>query len=67
MDDGYFSLGLDARAGITFLFKNSYGMFLEYDFKSFSAEFSSEAPGGTVTLEPTFSTNSISLGMTFRF
>ena len=25
------------------------------------------APGGTVTLEPTFSTNSISLGMTFRF
>jgi len=42
-------------------------MFLEYAFKTFSAEFSSNAPGGTVTLEPTFTTNSLSLGMTFRF
>jgi len=67
LDDSYFSIGLDARVGLTFLFNESYGIFLEYAFKRFTAEFSSDVTAGTAILEPTLSTNSLSLGMTFRF
>jgi hypothetical protein len=67
LDDVYFSLGLDARAGITYLFNNSYGMFLEYAFKRFNPEFSSTVPAGTITLKPTFTADIFSVGMIFRF
>jgi len=67
LDDSYFNIGLDARAGITFLFNERYGVFLEYAFKRFSSEFNSDVTAGTAILKPTLSSNTLSFGMTFRF
>jgi opacity protein-like surface antigen len=67
LDDTYYSVGFDARFGISALIKKSYGLFLEYGFKRFSPSFDSDVPGGTVSLEPTFSTHNFSVGISFRF
>ena len=67
LDDTYNSLGFDSRIGINVLMKKSYGLFLEYGFKSFSPSFDSGAPGGTISLEPTLKTHNFSLGVSFRF
>ena len=67
LDDSYFSLGFDLRCGTSVLIKKSYGIFLEYGFKRFSPTFNSDVPGGTISLEPTFSTHNFSVGVSFRF
>ena len=67
LDDTYFSLGFDVRCGINVLIKKSYGVFLEYGFKKFSPTFNSDVPGGTISLDPTFSTHNFSVGISFRF
>lgn len=67
LDDTYFSVGFDARFGMSALITKSYGLFLEYGFKRFSPSFNSDVPGGTISLEPTFSTHNFSVGISFRF
>jgi len=67
LDDTYYSLGIDARIGTGFLIKKSYGLFLEYGYKRFSPSFDSDVPGGTISLDPTFSTHNFVGGMSFRF
>jgi len=68
LEDTYFNMGLDARGGVTILIKESYGVLVEYGFKSFSPSFSSVASGGgQISLEPTFNTHNLVIGMTFRW
>ncbi|CAB5109215.1 hypothetical protein D3OALGA1CA_1919 [Olavius algarvensis associated proteobacterium Delta 3] len=68
LEDTYFSMGIDARGGVSVLLKESYGIVLEYGYKSFSPSFTSEARGGgQIALEPTFNTHNVVIGMTFRW
>lgn len=67
LDDTYDSFGFDTRIGINVLMKKSYGLFLEYGFKRFSPSFDSNVPGGTLSLDPTFSTHNFVGGISFRF
>lgn len=67
LDDTYYSLGFDVRAGICVLITKSYGLFFEYGYKRFSPSLDSDVPGGTISLEPTFSTHNFAGGISFRF
>ena len=67
LDDTYYSLGIDVRIGTCVLITKSYGLFLEYGYERFSPSFDSNVPGGTISLEPTFSTHNFVGGMSFRF
>jgi len=67
LDDTYYSLGIDTRIGICVLIKKSYGLFLEYGYKRFSPSFDSDVPGGTLSLEPTFTTHNFVGGISFKF
>lgn len=67
LDDSYFSMGFDGRIGITYLINPSMGVSLEYGFKRFNPTYKTDVPGGTISLEPTFSTHIFSAGISFRF
>ena len=67
IDDSYFSIGFDGRAGISYLINPSIGVSLEYGFKRFSPTFKTDVQGGTISFEPTFSTHTFSAGISFRF
>lgn len=68
LEDTYVNMGLDARGCIAILIKESYGVLVEYGFRSFSPSFTSDARGGgEISLEPTFNTHTFVVGMTFRW
>jgi hypothetical protein len=68
LEDTYFVLGIDARGGVTVLIDESYGVFLEYGYRSFAPSFESYAfGGGKITFEPTIETHNLVLGFTWRW
>lgn len=67
LEDSSWTLGFDTRVGITLLFTDIWGGFIEYRYVQTKPSLRSETGGGTVTYEPTFDTNSVVLGFTRRF
>lgn len=67
LEDTSWNLGYDVRAGITYFFWKTTGMFLEYRYTRFSQSFERTNAFGAFVLDPTFRTNHIFLGGSFRF
>lgn len=67
LDDTSWGLGFDGRAGITYFIWRTTGIFLEYRYTYFSQSFKRSNAYGTFSLAPTFITNYISFGVSFRF
>ena len=67
LEDTSWGLGFDGRAGMTYFFWRTTGIFLEYRYARFTQTFERSNAYGTFSLDPTFSTNFVSLGVSFRF
>lgn len=70
MEDSSVDVGIDARAGITFLFSQysgDSGIFLEYRYTEFSPALKNLTNMGQVKYHPTIRTNHLVLGVTLQF
>ena len=60
-------IGLDLRAGVTFLFTRNIGVFAEYRLTYVNPEWEANVQGATVTTDVDLLTNHFVGGLTFRF
>lgn len=66
LEDSSWTLGYDARAGITGLIRERLGLFLESRYTRVRPRLESRTGGGQVQYVPTFRTYYVVLGVTFR-
>jgi hypothetical protein len=66
-NDTQLDIGLDARAGLTFLFTEDFGIFLEYRMTRVSPEWEISVPDTKANIKTDFNTHHVIGGVSFRF
>lgn len=65
--DSSMDVGLDARAGLTWMLDPKFGLYAEYRYTQFETNYTQNIPDGTLRFSPELKSHSLLFGITWHF